>query len=405
MEEERKNTNSIYIFPELLEEIFLGLPLKSILKFKTVSNQWRSILESKLFVERRRTLQKNRRKILAAYNCNYCRRPSIHPESRFEGDEEIVYLHCDAAQPSMTCDGLVCITEPGWFNVLNPSTGQLRRFPPGPDPVKGTQGNWLLGFGRDKVTGRYKIVRLCFRDFYEFGILDIETGEWSKLRTPPHIMLPGSKSVYVNGSIYWLQISASYIILALDLHKESYYGIHHLPATWVTQETQLANLEDRLAMAMTTKVGPEWILEIWSMDIEEKGWSKNYSWSKTYSISLAHRVVVSWPWQKRWFTPVSVSKQGNLVFYDNHKRLFKYYSGTDETRCLSSNICVISSYVENLVPLPLKPSHTDSKFSTSSCRLFPTRGSWKFKILRRNVSILNVLFTSAYYLSRRLGVT
>jgi len=174
----------------------------------------------------------------------------------------------------------------------------------------------------------------------------------------------------------------------MDLHEESYHGVHHLPATWVTQETQLVNLEDRLAMAMTTNVGPEWILEIWSMDIEGKGWSKGYSWSKSYSISLAHGVGFSWPWQKRWFTPVWVSKQRNLLFYDNHKRLFKYYSGTDEIRCLSSNICVISSYVENLAPLPLKPSHThhdlgnsNSKFSTSRCHLFPTRGSWISKVL------------------------
>ncbi|AEC10270.1 F-box protein [Arabidopsis thaliana] len=403
MEEERENTNSIYIVSELLEEIFLGLPLKSILKFKTVSKQWRSILESNLFVERRRTLQKNHPKILAAYNCDYCTRPGILPKSQFEGDEEIVYLHTDATQPSMTCDGLVCITEPGWFNVLNVSTGQLRRFLPGPDP--GPQANWLLGFGRDKVTGKYKIVRMCFHDCYEFGILDIESGEWSKLMSPPHIMRVGSKSVCVNGSIYWLQISVSYIILALDLHQETFNGVYHLPATWVTQDTQLVNLEDRLAMAMTTKVGPEWILEIWSMDIEEKGWSKRYTWSKAYSISLAHRVVVSWPWQKRWFTPVSVSKQGNLVFYDNHKRLFKYYSGTDEIRCLSSNINVISSYVENLAPLPLKPSHThhdlgnsNSKFSTSRCHLFPTRGSWISKVFRRNVLFTSLVVVGYIYL-------
>ncbi|XP_010507722.1 PREDICTED: F-box/kelch-repeat protein At2g43445 [Camelina sativa] len=407
MKEGNKKPNSIddiYIVPELLEEILHGLPLKSILKFKAVSKQWRSILESDLFMERRMNVQKNRRKILAAYNCNYGRRPCILPaETRFQGDEEIVYLHCDPALPSMTCDGLVCITEPDWFNVLNPSTGELRRFPPGPDPVKGAHANWLLGFGRDKVTGSYKIVRMCFDDCYELGLLDVGTGEWSQLMPPPHIIDAGSKSVHVNGSIYWLQIRRYYSILTLDLHKQRFYRVPY-PDTWVTQETQLVNLEDRLAISMTTKVGPgEWTLEIWCMDLEEIRWSKNiswntYSWSKTYSISLPHRVVVSRPWQEiSWFTPVSVSKQGNIVFYDNHKRLFRYCPGTDEIRCLSSNICVISSYVEELVPLPFKSGHPHhdlensySKFRTSKCR----PGSWISKVLRRNVSMLDVLVAS-----------
>ncbi|KAG2290267.1 hypothetical protein Bca52824_049871 [Brassica carinata] len=69
MSEEKQNRNPIYIVPDLLEEIFLRLPLKPIIKFKTVSKQWRSILESEMFVQRRRNVKQNR-KILAAHNCN-----------------------------------------------------------------------------------------------------------------------------------------------------------------------------------------------------------------------------------------------------------------------------------------------------------------------------------------------
>ncbi|CAL9225845.1 unnamed protein product [Arabidopsis halleri] len=68
MEEEEKTPSSIDIVADLLEDIFLRLPLKSILISKSVSKRWRSILESKTFVERRMSLQK-KRKILAAYNC------------------------------------------------------------------------------------------------------------------------------------------------------------------------------------------------------------------------------------------------------------------------------------------------------------------------------------------------
>lgn len=132
MGEEEQNPNSIYIPHELLEEIVIRLPSKSIQKWRTVSKQWRSILESRRFRDKHMSLPKSR-KILAAYNCDCGGRLRHLPdfESRFKGDEEIVYIHCDAARLSLTCDGLVCFLEHDWIIVLNPSTRQLRRFPSG----------------------------------------------------------------------------------------------------------------------------------------------------------------------------------------------------------------------------------------------------------------------------------
>ncbi|KAL9302646.1 F-box/LRR-repeat protein [Arabidopsis thaliana] len=409
MGEEEENPNSIDILPELLEEVLLRLPTKSILKCRIVSKQWRSLLESRRFAERHMSLQNSRRRILAAYNCDCGGRRKLLPESRFEGDEEIVYLHCDASRPSMTCQGVICFPEQDWIIVLNPSTSQLRRFPSGLNHncrfriglwKTFSPGNWVMGFGRDKVNGRYKVVRMSFafwrvrqeEPVVECGVLDVDTGEWRKLSPPPYVVNVGGKSVCVNGSIYWLHIQTVYRILALDLHKEEFHKVP-VPPTQITVDTQMVNLEDRLVLAIT-RVSPEWILEVWGMDTYKE------KWSKTYSISLDHRVV-SWRRQKRWFTPVAVSKQANLVFYDNKKRLFKYYPVKDEIRCLSLDICVLSPYVENLVPLPLKPSHphptpknSDFEMRISRCRLFSTPGSWISKILKRNVMTLEILFTS-----------
>ncbi|KAG5395765.1 hypothetical protein IGI04_017579 [Brassica rapa subsp. trilocularis] len=39
----------------------------------------------------------------------------------------------------------------------------------------------------------------------------------------------------------------------------------------------------------------------------------------------------------------AVSKKGNLVFYDNQKRLFMYYPWTNEIHCLSLDTCAIST--------------------------------------------------------------
>ena len=132
MVEEEKTLNPIYIVPEdLLEEIFLRLPLKSILRFKAVSKEWRSIMESRSFAERRMKAEKKNPKILAVGD--------HRTESRFTldaGEIEVVCLRGDAAKrPSLTCEGLVCIPVPGCVNILNPSTGEYISFPSGMDPV------------------------------------------------------------------------------------------------------------------------------------------------------------------------------------------------------------------------------------------------------------------------------
>ncbi|CAA0395636.1 unnamed protein product [Arabidopsis thaliana] len=367
MEEEEKNPSSIYIVADLLEDIFLRLPLKSILISKSVSKRWRSILESKTFVERRMSLQK-KRKILAAYNCKCGWEPRLLPgSSQCKGNEEIVYLHCNAAQPSFTCDGLVCILEPRWIDVLNPWTRQLRRYGFGFGTIFGVGSafsprHWAMGFGKDKVTGSYKVVKMCLISFseicardpeVEYSVLDVETGEWRMLSPPPYKVFEVRKSECANGSIYWLHkpTERAWTILALDLHKEELHNIS-VPDMSVTQEIfQIVNLEDRLAIANTyTKT--EWKLEIWSMDTEVE------TWTKTYSIDLENRVA-SRERRNRWFTPVSVSKQGNIVFYDNHKRLFKYYPRKNEILYLSADTCVISPFFENLAPLPQKSTlHT-----------------------------------------------
>lgn len=117
---------SMYISADLLEDLFLRLPLKSVGRFRTVSKEWKSILESKRFLDMHPSLQKSG-KILTAHNCD-CDCGRLLPKSRFEAGQEFVSLHYDAKKPSLSCDGLVCISETEFVNVLNPFTGQLWRF-------------------------------------------------------------------------------------------------------------------------------------------------------------------------------------------------------------------------------------------------------------------------------------
>ncbi|VVB09785.1 unnamed protein product [Arabis nemorensis] len=283
-------------------------------------------------------------------------------KSRIERDNaeiDMVFLQCDDAttRPTLTCEGLVCIPVPDYVNVLNPTTGEFLSFPSGPIHHHDHEivpkrpwfikfpGCWAMGFGRDKFNGSYKVARMLFDD-NRFEILDVNIGQWRKLRPPPYQIDAERKSASVNGSIYWLKLRREYKILALDLHTQEFHDVPVLPPHRYTSASQIVNLEDRLAV-VDTCFHPEWKLEIWIMDAQEE------NWTMTYNISLSPRLVVQLYPATRWFIPVAVSKQGNLFFYDNEKNLFIYYPEIDSFDCLSSNIFVISPFVENLVSLRL----------------------------------------------------
>ncbi|CAL9236746.1 unnamed protein product [Arabidopsis halleri] len=268
---EEENPNSMYLSAHLLEELFLKLPLKSLGRFKSVSKEWKSILESKWFVDRHLILAKSCQKILLAYDCECGVSPSLLPGVEdCEYGQEFVYLHCDATRPFMSYEGLVCFPEAEWVNVLNPSTGQLRRFH-------------------------------C-----------------------PSLLNPRPNST--------------------TFREEEFHDVPRPPLPkGIMFEAQIANIEDRLVIAMPVSHPlHQYELEIWSMDGQEE------TWSKTHSISLASLGIE----ESRSFTPVTLSKQGDVLFYDDEDLLFKYISKTDELQTLPEDMWVISPYVENLVPLP-----------------------------------------------------
>uniref|UniRef100_A0A0D3C619 F-box domain-containing protein n=1 Tax=Brassica oleracea var. oleracea TaxID=109376 RepID=A0A0D3C619_BRAOL len=309
---------NIIINTDLLEELLVRLPLKSLVRFKSVSKEWKSILESKCFVEKHLNFQKSTPKILIAYNCDCGVSPTLLPESRLEEGEEFVFLHCDATRSSMSCDGLVCIPEEECVNVLNLSTGQLQRFHSPPLVNRRTNstftnGTWTtyfpgyyaMGFGREKVKGHYKVVRISGDPNYS-DTLDVSTGEWRTLWKPRRYKVDvGRKSACVNGTIYWLRIvshgvnGSVYSILALDLHTEKFHYVKHLHLPkGIVLEAHIVNVGDRLVIAMPERNffgGVE--LGIWSMDAAQEE-----TWSKTHSISIGIKPGV----ESRSFTPLSV---------------------------------------------------------------------------------------------------
>ncbi|KAL0844656.1 hypothetical protein Bca101_017902 [Brassica carinata] len=406
---------------DLEEEVLLRLPLKSILKFKTVSKPWRSLLESKSFSERRRIIiQKNQKKMqfVAALLLDL----NNHEVVADEEEVEMIYLDCDFAKvlpskevkgmymdsdfsrrPSLSCDGLVCMPVPGWINVLNPSTGEFIRFASGRDPKitnvlddvsrRGFEvfpGYWRMGFGRDKVNGNYKVVRMFFEPNYYCEILDINLGVWRKLKSKPLFYVGERlKSAFVNGSIYWLEVDSYYQtqkILALDLNTEEFRSVRTPPR--FCKSGQIANLEDRLVVAVASIGETNFKFCIWSMDAREETWSITYSFplsSSTHSSYISR--CSHW---RHWCMPLAVSKRGNLYFYDQEKKLHKYYSDTGLvcgiTKGQPGGIRIVAPFVENLLPIRCSASSGQEIRTFGFRNLDKPETSYCFRQIKLSVS-------------------
>uniref|UniRef100_A0A1J3EVE8 F-box/kelch-repeat protein n=1 Tax=Noccaea caerulescens TaxID=107243 RepID=A0A1J3EVE8_NOCCA len=105
---------------------------------------------------------------------------------------------------SLTCDGLICIPGSDSIEVCNPATRESRRFPPG-EPLVWTKhrpGKRItFGFGKDEVTGAYKVVELRGNGVSDCNVLDLEIGQWRQVSLVPYRISATERSVLVNGSL------------------------------------------------------------------------------------------------------------------------------------------------------------------------------------------------------------
>ncbi|KAK8983904.1 hypothetical protein V6N11_009686 [Hibiscus sabdariffa] len=138
-----------------------------------------------------------------------------------------------------------------------------------------------LGFGRDSITKRYRIV-ILFNDDPAGLVFTLDPNPnacWKTIGAVPYKIKVGSDSVYVNGAIYWFTDHQVKIIM-FDLHTEKFEPIPHPNHCWDKEEIcmQLENLRERLCLA---QLEPDNKLNIWIMQQQHK---KKITWEKLYCI-------------------------------------------------------------------------------------------------------------------------
>ncbi|XP_010480456.1 PREDICTED: putative F-box protein At1g12855 [Camelina sativa] len=362
---------------DVIEEILLKLPVKSILRLKSLSKQWRSTIQSRSFAERHlKVAQRSHMehsKVIAMSNHlskderrSICFRTIISLESTpllsfTLPKSRPIYSHFYV---SKSCDGLFCIysSKSEFIHVVNPATRWFRQLPPAriqilmhkliPNLDVYAQLPPALFSFMTVVPALaivkdidYKLVWLYNSDEYNSDtsspnegltkceVFDFRVNSWRYLTCIPSYLISNQQGPeYVNGSNYWFTepYNGEIKVIALDIHTETFRllpKIHPVIATSSPKEIYMCTLDKRLCIM--TKVRNTKLNEIWRLKASEDMWEKVYTidlFSSSSSSESLFQKYIDW-------NPVVICDNKKILFSCLHAQNLIEYDPQTKSVC------------------------------------------------------------------------
>uniref|UniRef100_K4AIF6 F-box domain-containing protein n=2 Tax=Setaria italica TaxID=4555 RepID=K4AIF6_SETIT len=254
---------------ELLEEIFVRLPAKSIGRLRCLSRSWAATLSWASFVDHhlRRANPAGQPKVFLVPDASTAEADALYAWQAPGGSEikKLMSLNTDTIpQPEMLlpltkpCRGLVLLRCPPALSyyVCNPSTGALL-------PVTDTRidcsgaGHVSYGLGYSAATREHKLARLlCFVDQdgapvatrCEVLVLDASAHWRPSAGRPPVCVVSGEKAaVFLNGRLYFAGYGGE--IVAFDVADETFGVLAHPAEVYATVSPCLTELGGYLCVS------------------------------------------------------------------------------------------------------------------------------------------------------------
>ncbi|KAJ0691622.1 putative F-box domain-containing protein [Helianthus annuus] len=281
---------------EIQEEIIKRLPVKSLIRFRSVSKSWKSLIDSSDFITHYRSQQQH----LLVYNDQYDSDPncvSIVDDNTFPQHRVSVTLPplvkmLGSYSKLGTSHGLLCLYDNGRVVIWNPSIRKTVAVVV-PNVVDAKMFNTELGFGVCRETSDPKIVKITYIDRFrnmesvtsipqQVEVFTLSTGAW---RSPNSSNLPRKSIIFgyqqsedgvcVDGVYYWLatdrstvddEIEAYYMIISFDMTSEE-FGEVNLPDRFVYHgslwDLDVYNLRESLVLVKYS--GSDHGISVWMM--------------------------------------------------------------------------------------------------------------------------------------------
>ncbi|KAK2427632.1 F-box/kelch-repeat protein [Trifolium repens] len=237
-----------FIPDELITEVLLFLPVKSLLRLKCRNKSWKTLISNPAFIKLH-LKRSSRNKHLALFSqlhqtsCNF--RVAPFPLHRLlentSGTITIPYFRINEDRVCLSVvgsyNGLFCLvgfySTPKYINnkkflfyLWNPATRTLS------NKIMFYCDNcyhWRYAFGYDNSTETYKIV-VFNRQSYEVRVFNFGGSIWKNIQSLPVVPFDHESCyyqcmyAYVNDSLIWLAIreESQFVIISLDLSSETY---------------------------------------------------------------------------------------------------------------------------------------------------------------------------------------
>uniref|UniRef100_A0ACD5WEK1 Uncharacterized protein n=1 Tax=Avena sativa TaxID=4498 RepID=A0ACD5WEK1_AVESA len=266
----------IELLDELVLEILVRLPVKSLLRFRSVSKAWRATISDPFFIRAQldhsaSKLKRNPSFLITPHALTstiegeewpttFSTRLRFYqwqPGSSSTATETATLVHgqdfpgefssvCQFAH----CDGLVLLPTNTNVYLFNPATRDTLTLPQ-TNPNKIPVPPYIClpaGLGRDPRTGRYKVARAFYRSIdpatdvfhmgmqvYTVGDPDAAAASWRDTAAdPPYTVVEWTTARSVEGSIFWVvdmnyeKLRPPRCLLRFDLEDET-FGLTGLP--------------------------------------------------------------------------------------------------------------------------------------------------------------------------------
>ncbi|XP_044409933.1 putative F-box protein At2g02030 [Triticum aestivum] len=355
------------LLDELVGEILLRLPVKSLLRFKSVSKAWRAIISDPFFI--RSHLQHSALKwkqnpslLITPHTLDYVMEDESWPTTFStnigfyqwqKGASEARFMHGGDFHAEFNsvcyfahCDGLVIAPTDTYVYLFNPATRDTMTLPDSDRNKIREQIVCLpVGLGLDPCTGMHKVVRAFYRSrdpltgIYLMGMEVFTIGgsstSWRETASdPPYPVAEWITAVFANGALFWI-IDQRHIkprphgLLRFSLEDES-FSITRLPGSLdpaLDESFLLDEMHGELCLtAFSSSKPPGQPLKIWTL-VEDNGLSSR--WEHRYCLSITELVH---PMALLPSGEIMIRACQNLCHYDQQTPDLTYVAELDRLR-------------------------------------------------------------------------
>ncbi|XP_065848038.1 F-box protein CPR1-like [Euphorbia lathyris] len=346
---------------ELINEILLWLPVRSLLRFRCVCRSFCAITESQSFINshfKRSSENRINHKLIElgehrtdngiqtihALDFNDDFQQELVLDKLFPSGSFHLFFSC--------CNGLVLL----WIDKLslwNPSTREYRILPAFPVEHIQTQ-NLSFALGYDSTTDDFKAVVIISKQFDspQVWVFELRSSRWRRIQDFPFVgyncIKPGGNGdCFVDGALHFICYGKPYIIVAFDVEKETFSLVHE-----AVQQTE--GLPYRLHV-----FGGCLSVSVWNLTIKgridmyvRKKDGVAFTWTRLYFVT---RQQFS---EKTFYCfvdgRIAYSKEGDKVFLSSNGKLCSYdfkEKSLQEIVTINTKNLDLFSYTESLVSL------------------------------------------------------